>query len=101
MSGEQTNTMTEADVESLADKLAAFGAMLPSGEQAVLRRLVSGAVRAAEAGSEVQGYFTLIENSALLTSQFLRPALFNIAGMGDGSVKPTGAAVNLPAIQRG
>ena len=58
-------TITRADAESLAAKLAEFGGSLPAPEQALLWRALSSASSGSPSGSdEVQGY-TLIE----LTSQ--------------------------------
>jgi|GEM_PF-4284242 hypothetical protein len=106
MSTDGKTSFSDADITSTAGKMAAFAETLTEGERAVLARVVTLAAQAGQAEGEVQGYFTLIEFTGnLLTHQSLRGALFQAAGMGDGSVRPqaggTLGAVNVPAVQAG
>jgi hypothetical protein len=105
MSTDGKTSISDADITSTAGKMAAFAEALTEGERAVLARVVTLAAQAGQAEGEVQGYFTLIEfQGNLLTHQSLQGALFQAAGMGDGSVRLAGGtlgAVNVPAVQAG
>jgi hypothetical protein len=71
-------TITRADAESLAAKLAEFGGSLPAPEQALLWRALSSASSGSPSGSdEVQGY-TLIE---LVSPDQLRSLCLGLLGL--------------------
>jgi hypothetical protein len=97
-----TDQIADADITSTAEKLAQFAQTLSEGEQAVLARVIALAAQAGRAGTEVQGYFTLIETpAALFTPNVLQATLRGT--MGDGSVRYAagggGGAGKLPAVQ--
>ena len=66
MAADANRSVTHEDVESLAEKLEAFGAGLSEGERAVLTRVISTAAVATEQAEEVQGYGVGFSNALAL-----------------------------------